>query len=122
MFIQTGLFIAALWAFEHPEKETFWYYVAFALGYVLEMIPNYLFSNWYTFGTRPNFKNAGGFVLARAINMAIQLGLLPLILLWLPDWRDDYISYIVIFIGGIINYLVCLLFFKKPKQNENIQS
>jgi len=50
------------------------------------------------------------------------LGLLPLILLWLPDWRDDYISYIVIFIGGIINYFVCLLFFKKPKKNENIQS
>ena len=122
MFIQTGLFMAALWSFDHPEKETFWYYVAFALGYVLEMIPNYLFSNWYTFGTRPNFKNAGGFVLARAINMAIQLGLLPLILLWLPDWRDDYISYIVIFIGGIINYFVCLLFFKKPKQNENLQS
>ena len=122
MFIQTGLFMAALWVLEHPEKETFWYFVAFAAGYVLEMIPNYLFSNWYTFGTRPNFKNAGGFVLARAINLAIQLGLLPLILLWLPDWRDDYISYIVIFIGGIINYFVCLLFFKKPKKNENLQS
>jgi putative flippase GtrA len=122
MFIQTGLFMAALWSFDHPEKETFWYYVAFALGYVLEMIPNYLFSNWYTFNTRPNKKNFGGFLLARAINLVIQFVLLPLALASFPSWRDDLISILVIFIGGCINYLVCLLFFKRPKRNENIQS
>ena len=120
MFVQTGCFMLALWVMGKPEKGAALYYVAFGIGYILEMIPNYLFTNWYTFGTKPSIKNAGGFLVARAINLAIQLGLLPLMLLWLSSWRDDFISYVVIFIGGCINYLVCLLFFKKPK-NENIQ-
>lgn len=116
MFIQTWIFIAALLLLGHPEKGAALYYVAFAIGYIMEMIPNYLFLNWYTFGTRPNIKNAGGFLLARALNLAIQLGLLPVMLVWLSNWRDDYISYVVIFIGGCINYLVCLLFFKKKNE------
>jgi putative flippase GtrA len=119
MFVQTWFFMAALMFLNYPEKGVFLYYVAFLFGYIMEMIPNYLFSNWYTFGTKPDLKNAGGFLLARAINMAIQLGLLPLMLAWLSSWRDDYISFVVIFIGGCINYLVCLLFFKKPK-DENL--
>ncbi len=113
MFVQTWIFMLALFLFGHPEKATALYYLAFAIGYVLEMIPNYLLSNWYTFGTRPDIKNAGGFILARVINMCIQLGLLPWMIIWLPQWRDDYISYLVIFIGGCINYFICLLFFKK---------
>jgi len=115
MFVQTWFFMAALLFFAHPDKGTLLYYVAFGIGYVLEMIPNYLFSNWYTFGTKPEIRNAGGFLLARAINLAIQLGLLPLMLDWMPDWRDDYISFVVIFIGGCINYFVCLVFFKKKE-------
>ena len=115
MFVQTWCFMAALLLFEHPEKGAALYYVAFGIGYVLEMIPNYLFTSWYTFGTKPDIKNAGGFLLARAINLVIQLGLLPLMIELLPTWRDDYISFLVIFIGGCINYLVCLLFFKKKE-------
>ena len=113
--VQTWFFMAALWALDEPEKGVALYYVAFGIGYVLEMIPNYVFSNWYTFGTRPNWKNAGGFLLARAINLVIQFALLPLMLSWLSSWRDDLISLLVIFIAGCINYLTCLLFFKKPK-------
>ena len=120
--LQTWFFMAALTAMEHPDKGTSLYYVAFGIGYILEMIPNYFFSNWYTFNTRPNKKNFGGFLLARAINLVIQFVLLPLALASFPSWRDDLISILVIFIGGCINYLVCLLFFKKPKKNENIQS
>ena len=116
MFLQTWFFMAALWALGHPEKGAVMYYIAFAIGYIIEMIPNYLFSNWYTFGTKPDLKNAGGFLLARVFNIAIQLGLLPLMLAWLPDWRDDYISFVVIFIGGCINYLICFFFFKKPEE------
>ena len=119
--VQTWLFMAALMLFDQPEKGAVLYYVAFGIGYVLEMIPNYLFTSWYTFGTSPSIKNAGGFLVARAFNLVIQLGLLPLMIKLLPIWRDDYISFVVIFIGGCINYLVCLIFFKKPK-NENIQS
>lgn len=116
MFVQTWFFMAALLLLGHPEKGAALYYVAFGIGYILEMIPNYFFSNWYTFGTKPSKKNAGGFLLARAINMGIQLGLLPMMLVWLSSWRDDYISFVVIFIGGCINYLVCLLFFKQNKE------
>ena len=119
--VQTWFFMAALLFLSHPDKGTALYYVAFAIGYVLELIPNYFFSNWYTFGTKPSLKNAGGFLFARVINLAIQLGLLPLMISWLPNWRDDYISFVVIFIAGCINYLICLIFFKKPK-DENIQS
>ena len=119
MFVQTWLFMAALYCMSYPDKGTMMYYVAFGIGYVLEMIPNYIFSNWYTFGTRPNLKNAGGFLLARAINVVIQFALLPPMLKLLPAWRDKYISFVVIFIGGCINYLVCLLFFKTPKQKAD---
>lgn len=114
--VQTWLFMAALVLLGHPEKGAVLYFVAFGIGYVLEMIPNYLFTNWYTFGTKPDIKNAGVFLVARAFNLVIQLGLLPLMIDLLPNWRDDYISYVVIFIGGCINYLVCLIFFKKPKE------
>ena len=115
MFVQTGSFLPALLVLGHPEKGAVLYYIAFGIGYVLEMIPNYLFTNWYTFGTKPTIKNAEGFLVARAVNLVIQLGLLPLMIDLLHTWRDDYISYVVIFIGGCINYLVCLIFFKKPK-------
>ena len=89
--------------------------MALGILYVWEMIPNYFFSNWYTFNTRPTKKNAGGFLFARAINLIIQFVLLPVALASFPSWRDDLISIFVIFIGGCINYLICLLFFNKPK-------
>ena len=114
-FVQTWFFMAAMLLLGEPEKGVPLYYVAFGIGFVCEMIPNYLFSNWYTFGTRPSLKNAGGFLLARAINLVIQFTLLPMMIDWLPSWRDDYISLLVIFIAGCINYLVCLIFFKKKE-------
>lgn len=111
--VQTWFFLTALYCFAEPEKGAALYYVAFAIGYILEMIPNYILSNWYTFGTRPSRKNASGFLLARVINLILQFGLLPFAVIWLPTWRDDFISLFVIFIAGIVNYLICLLFFKK---------
>ena len=115
MFLQTWCFMAALYFMAYPEKGSALYYVAFGIGYVLEMIPNYFVLNWYTFGSKPDSKNAGGFLLARAINVVIQFGLLPLALALFSSWRDDVISMIVIFIGGCINYLICLVFFKKKE-------
>ena len=120
-FVQTWFFLAAMWLLGEPEKGVLLFYVAFGIGFVCEMIPNYFFSNWYTFGTKPNIKNASGFLLARAVNLVIQFALLPLMLELFPAWREDYISLLVIFIAGCINYLICLIFFKKPK-DENLQS
>jgi putative flippase GtrA len=111
--VQTGFFLLAIKLMGNPEKGMVLYYVAFAIGFLLEMVPNYVFTNWYTFGTRPTLKNAGGFLLARAINLVIQFSLLPLLVYLLPTWPDDFLSLFVIFIAGCINYLVCLIFFKK---------
>ena len=113
--LQTWFFMAALQFLADPEKGSLMYYVAFGIGYVLEMIPNYYFSNRYTFNTKPNWSNAGGFLFARAINIIVQFVLLPMAIMAFPEWRDDYISFFVIFIGGCINYLICKIFFKKPK-------
>ena len=121
-FVQTWFFMAAMYFMGEPEKGVALFYVAFGIGFVCEMIPNYFFSNWYTFGTRPNLKNAGGFLLARAVNLVIQFALLPLVLDLFPTWRDDIISLVVIFIAGCVNYLICLIFFKKPQDHENLQS
>ena len=123
MFLQTWFFSLFLLAFRVPEevKTGVLYYTAFVLGYLVEMVNNYLLLNWYTFRTRPSWKNAGGFLIARAVNLPIQLGLLPLCIALMPNLSNVYISYVVIFIGGCINYVICLLFFKN-KKHENIQS
>ena len=114
-FVQTWFFMAAMHFMHEPPKGSLLYYVAFGIGFFLEMIPNYFFSNWYTFGTRPNLQNAEGFILARVVNLVIQFALLPLMLGWFDTWRNDIISLVVIFIAGCVNYLICLLFFKKKK-------
>ena len=114
--VQTGFFLLAMMLFGEPQKGAVLYYVAFIIGFILEMIPNYICTNWYTFGTRPTLANAGGFVLARSVNLVIQLVLLPFLVAHLSDWRDDIISMIVIFIAGCINYLICLIFFNDKKQ------
>lgn len=114
--VQTGFFLLAMMIFREPQKGAVLYYVAFIIGFILEMIPNYICTNWYTFGTRPTLANAGGFVLARSVNLVIQLVLLPFLVAHLSDWRDDIISMIVIFIAGCINYLICLIFFNDKKE------
>lgn len=115
--VQTLFFMAAMWCLNEPEKNSLLYYVAFGIGFVLEMIPNYFLSAWYTFSSKPDWKNASGFLLARAINLVIQFGLLPILVYLLPTWNDGNIGFVVILIAGIINYLVLLLFFKKKKES-----
>lgn len=118
VFIQTWFFTTSMSVFNlDPDvKSGVLYFVAFTLGYIFEMIPNYLLSNWYTFGTRPQWKNAGGFVLARIINFPIQVFLLPVFNNLLPTWSNEHTSYLVIFIAGIVNYFICLFFFKSKKK------
>jgi len=116
MFIQTRCFQIALMSFDEPDDGSMLYFIAFTIGYIFEMIPNYILSNWYTFGTRPKWKNAGGFILARIINYPMQLGLLPVFLKLLPHLRTEYMSYLVIFVSGVVNYLICLFFFKNKKK------
>lgn len=114
-FVQTGFFLLLMLALCQPEQSTWLYYMAFVGGFLLEMIPNYFCMSFYTFGAMPNWKNAGGFVLARGINLVIQLVILPLVIHWLPMISDAILSPIVIFLAGIINFLIQLVFFKEKK-------
>lgn len=114
-FVQTGFFLVLMLCLNQPEKNSLLYYVAFIGGFILEMIPNYFCMSFYTFGAMPNKKNEWGFILARGINLVMQLVVLPLMILWLPTVSDAIISPIVIFIAGIINFVIQWLFFKSTK-------
>lgn len=121
-FVQTGFFLLLMICLSQPEKNSLLYYVAFIGGFILEMIPNFYCMSFYTFGAMPNWKNATGFVLARAINLIIQLVILPLMILWLPSVSDAIISPIVIFIAGIINFLMQWFFFRKKTPDTKHQT
>lgn len=114
-FVQTGFFLLLMLCLGQPEKNSLLYYVAFIGGFILEMIPNYFCMSFYTFGAMPNKKNEWGFILARGINLVMQLVVLPLMILWLPTVSDAILSPIVIFIAGIINFVIQWLFFKSTK-------
>lgn len=113
MFVQEWFFRLLMWIMNDPVKNTLWYYVAFAGGFILEMFPNYFSTNFYTFGTSPTWKNAGGFTLARGINLVLQMVVLPFALHLMPNSNNTIITYVVIFVAGIANFLIQLLFFKK---------
>lgn len=118
-FVQTGFFLWLMMLLSQPEQNSFLYYVAFIGGFLLELIPNYFCMSFYTFGAMPSIKNALGFLLARAINLVMQLVVLPLMLLLFSEIPNAILSPIVIFIAGIINFLVQWFFFRKKKNNDN---
>lgn len=113
MFVQEWFFRLLMWLMNEPVKDSVVYYIAFALGNILEMFPNYFMTNWYTFQTRPNLTNAGGFILARGINLVLQMVFLPFVLRLMPDANNTIITYVVIFVAGIVNFLIQYFFFKK---------
>lgn len=117
MFVQDGIYRGALAIFraEWPDVAILMD-VAFAIGFVLEMIVNYFCTAWYTYSSKPNWKNAGGFLLARAINLVFQFTFLHL-LIWMSV-PENWAGFPSIFMAGIINYFICLFFFRKPKEEK----
>jgi len=101
----------ALFAWLYPEKELTT--LAFSIAFVLEMISNYFFTAWYTFQSKPNLKNLGGFLTGRAVNYVIQIAALHM-LLW-AHLDEKIAGFLAIVIAGIINYFVVKVFFKKPQ-------
>ena len=89
-------------------------YLAFTIGFVMEMICNYFLTSFYTFRVRPNWKNAGGFLVGRAINYVIQLLFLNL-LIWL-HMSEEWAGIAAIALAGVINYFVLLPFYKDKKK------
>lgn len=109
--IQYGWYWLFLKLFDYllPEHETAT--LAFIIGFVLEMVSNYVFTAYYTFKSRPNWKNFGGFLSGRALNFLIQIVLLQVLLFF--SLSDQLAGLLAIIIAGIVNYFVVKFFFKK---------
>ena len=128
MFVQDGIYRLALYLMGvDPEGEAGLVYVDFAIGFIIEMVLNYFVSAWYTFGTKPTWKNAGGFILARVINYGVQNLFLWMIIA--AGISANNAGFPSIFLAGIVNFFILRIFFKQKNKNplqvpkdENIQS
>ena len=90
--------------------------VAFSIGFLVEMVVNYLLTNYYTFHTHPSWKNAGGFLVGRAINYGVQILFLN-ILIWLSI-SEEIAGIVAIILAGIINYFMLVPFFRTKEDKE----
>ena len=116
--LQYGIYYMLLGVFQqHWPEVMILTSLAFTIGFVMEMIYNYLLTSFYTFRVRPNWKNAGGFLVGRALNYVIQLILLNC-LIWL-HMSEEWAGIAAIALAGVINYFVLLPFYKDNKRNDS---
>ena len=116
--LQYGIYYLLLGLFQqHWPEMMILTSLAFTIGFVMEMIYNYLLTSFYTFRVRPTWKNAGGFLVGRAINFVIQLLLLNC-LIWL-HMSEEWAGIAAIALAGVINYFVLLPFYKDNKRNDS---
>ena len=116
--LQYGIYYVLLGLFQqHWPEMMILTSLAFTIGFVMEMIYNYLLTSFYTFRVRPTWKNAGGFLVGRAINYVIQLLLLNC-LIWL-HMSEEWAGIAAIALAGVINYFVLLPFYKDNKRNDS---
>ena len=113
--LQYGIYYVLLGIFQTKWSEDTWLTsVAFTVGFVIEMVYNYLMTSFYTFRVRPTLKNAGGFLFGRALNYVIQLIFLN-VLIWL-HMSEEWAGIAAIALAGVINYFVLLPFYKDKKR------
>ena len=116
--LQYGIYYMLLGVFQqHWPEMMILTSLAFTIGFVMEMICNYFLTSFYTFRVRPNWKNAGGFLVGRALNYVIQLILLNC-LIWL-HMSEEWAGIAAIALAGVINYFVLLPFYKDNKRNDS---
>ncbi len=94
--------------------------LAFTVGFVIELIFNYILTSFYTFRVRLTLKNAGGFLIGRTLNYFIQIMLLN-VLIWL-EMSKEWAGITAIALAGIINYFVLLSFYKDKKREKKQSS
>lgn len=90
--------------------------VAFGLGFGIEMSINYVVTCYYTFGSKPTWKNCGGFFGARIPNYLIQNGSL-----WLFLWMglsDETAGIWAILIAGVVNYFMLTFVYKNNEEEK----
>ena len=90
--------------------------VAFTAGFMIEMVVNYFLTSFYTFKKTPTWKNAGGFLLGRALNYGIQLLFLN-VMIWLHI-SEEWAGIVAIMLAGVINYFVLRPFYKDKKKES----
>ena len=113
--LQYGIYYLLLDVFQRQWPEiTLLTSVAFTIGFIVEMICNYFLTSFYTFRTRPSWKNAGGFLFGRGINYVIQMIFLN-VLIWL-HLSEQWAGILAIALAGIINYFILLPFYKEKKR------
>ena len=100
--------------------------IAFVTAFLIEMTINYFFTTYYTFRSRPSWKNAGGFAGSRVVNFLVQLGMLNLLLLVLRHWEDTidtdrWAGLAAILIAGVVNYFLLRVIFRKKKEIQTQQ-
>jgi putative flippase GtrA len=116
--LQYGIYYMLLGVFQqHWPEVMILTSLAFTIGFVMEMICNYFLTSFYTFRVRPNWKNAGGFLVGRALNYVIQLILLNC-LIWL-HMSEEWAGIAAIALAGVINYFVLLPFYKDNKKHDS---
>ena len=116
--LQYGIYYLLLGLFQqHWPEMMILTSLAFTIGFVMELIYNYLLTSFYTFRVRPTWKNAGGFLVGRAINFVIQLLLLNC-LIWL-HMSEEWAGIAAIALAGVINYFVLLPFYKDNKKHDS---
>ena len=115
--VQYGIYYLLLMIFQHywPEVSVLTS-VAFTVGFVIEMVLNYFLTSFYTFKKSPSWKNAGGFLVGRAINYGVQILFLN-ILIWL-SMSEEIAGIVAIILAGIINYFMLVPFFRTKEDKE----
>ena len=113
--LQYGIYYVLLGIFQTKWAEDTWLTsVAFTVGFVIEMVYNYLMTSFYTFRVRPTLKNAGGFLFGRALNYVIQLIFLNVLICL--HMSEEWAGIAAIALAGVINYFVLLPFYKDKKR------
>ena len=126
--IQYVLYDALLWLFAKGmgDVNNWLTNLAFVVAFVIEMTINYFFTTYYTFRSRPSWKNASVFAGSRVVNFLIQMGLLNLLLLVLRHWdgiidTDRWAGLSAILIAGVVNYFLLRIIFRKKKEIQTLQ-
>ena len=126
--VQYALYDALLWLFDRwmGGVNNWLTNLAFVTAFFIEMTANYFFTTYYTFRSRPSWKNVSGFAGSRVVNFLIQMGLLNLLLLILRHWEDAidtdrWAGLAAILIAGVVNYFLLRLIFRKKKEIQTQQ-
>lgn len=85
--------------------------IAYTAGYLLSLVANFYLTAYFTFGTRPSWKRAGGFGGAHAVNYGLHFCLFNLFL-WLGVPRA--LAPLPVFAIAVpVNFVLVRLVFKR---------